>query len=865
MKNFKVALLFLLALSSTQLYAIQRVAYSRKTATITASKWEVVDIVFKAEAKGLRNPFATDLSARFTREGSSMSVPAFYDGEGCYVVRFVAPETGGWSFVTESELPKLSGLKGSVQVSPNPGHKGAIVLDKANPRRLFYADGSTYFQNAAEVDWLFALDYDNPAATPKLDTLLGIYKENGINQLIFNAFAYDSPWVKDPALKPGYDYGGRAIFPFLGTNAEPDYSSLNLAFFRHLDRVMAATDREGIVAHMMIYVWNKRVNWPEAGSEGDKLFYDYIVKRYQGFPNLIWDISKEALAHGKGGQAGIDFITSKIARLKELDAYGRLVTVHDFAYCSRNPDKVDIISVQNWNTDLYSRMKAIVARFPDRVVFNIENGSYEDGPYEVVNCDYSDPVVVLERAYAAVFAGVYPSYYWQGTAWNVIVHNPYALPKEQQPAFRYYKHMTGFFARHDYNQLATFERELSSGLCLATEAKDKFVFLIPKENNLITVKFNELLKGSQVDIVWFNPFTGEYKPAKRIDFRRNTKLEPPWKRQMSIAVMTEVKAPARVEVPKGVFPKERWEHRTPQQMGVDNAKLDTIVSLLGSSGCIVKDGYIIREWGRIDTINDWFSSAKPVLSTILFHAIQEGKVAGVDQPIVEAGWEGFSEKDKGITYRHLGAMTSGYARPEAAGKAYSYNDYAIQLYQMTLFDKVYGGDTKGVTEKVFGPLGMEDGLVWTGKHRFKSSVRDFARIVWLWSNYGYWDGGQHIRRALFDEYMTPQVPVDMPHTDIAVPTNDDLGIKSYGGESFRKDAYDGPGSYGFNWWFNGPNPRKPTERILPSVPDNMVMSLGAWGNHSLFFKDNGIMLVSARGDWKQRERIVKLLLEAGGR
>ena len=50
---------------------------------------------------------------------------------------------------------------------------------------------------------------------------------------------------------------------------------------------------------------------------------------------------------------------------------------------------------------------------------------------------------------------------------------------------------------------------------------------------------------------------------------------------------------------------------------------------------------------------------------------------------------GAGEKDRSMTFRHLGAMTSGYARPEPPGAAWSYNDYAIQLYQKTLFDRVF--------------------------------------------------------------------------------------------------------------------------------------------------------------------------------
>jgi hypothetical protein len=38
----------------------------------------------------------------------------------------------------------------------------------------------------------------------------------------------------------------------------------------------------------MIYVWNKLVNWPEMHTQGDDLYFDYIIHRYQAFSNVIF-------------------------------------------------------------------------------------------------------------------------------------------------------------------------------------------------------------------------------------------------------------------------------------------------------------------------------------------------------------------------------------------------------------------------------------------------------------------------------------------------------------------------------------------------------------------------------------------------
>ena len=76
------------------------------------------------------------------------------------------------------------------------------------------------------------------------------------------------------------------------------------------------------------------------------------------------------------------------------------------------------------------------------------------------------------------------------------------------------------------------------------------------------------------------------------------------------------------------FPGTRWETRDPAPLGLKLAWLDRLADTLGGRGCVIKDGYIVKAWGSQSEIGDWLSSAKPVLSTLLFFAIQEGKVWG---------------------------------------------------------------------------------------------------------------------------------------------------------------------------------------------------------------------------------------------
>ncbi len=320
------------------------------------------------------------------------------------------------------------------------------------------------------------------------------------------------------------------------------------------------------------------------------------------------------------------------------------------------------------------------------------------------------------------------------------------------------------------------------------------------------------------------------------------------------------------------FPGVEWEQREPGALGLDGAELDEVAARLGGRGCVIKDGYIVKSWGDLAQSGDWLSSAKPVLSTILFFAIEEDLVKSVDQPIAEFGWD-FRPKDKGITFRHLGAMSSGYARPEGPGEAWAYNDFAIQLYQRTLFDKVFKGDAKEIAEapERLGALGLQDGLRFNGKRRIYASVRDFARIVWFWLNRGNWNGRQVLPSRYFNEYMRPQTPKDLPQTAKA-ETDDYLGIGSYGGGSDHFSVA-GPGIYGFNWWFNDTGRLHPHALTWPDAPPDTIMSLGAGGNSSAFIPSLNVALVCAQGDWgnvrggerdAEMNRVLGLLAEACG-
>lgn len=490
---------------------------------IKTTKWETVDLSFKA--KGTINQlFQVEISCEFTGpDGSKINVPGFYNGNNEWIVRFNPGKEGVWKALSNSAVKSLSNKKYTIEVgTAKKGNHGGIVINDKNPQKLSYKDGTPYNLVANEVDWLFALDYGNPDL-PRTKKMVGDLATNGFNQIILNVYAYDLTWEQSEDIDPKWDFGSKKeIFPFLGDNENPDYSALNVEFFKHYDRIIDLLEENGMVAHIMIYVWNKLVSWPEANSEADNMYYDYIVKRYQAKSNVIWDISKEALRYGYDDP---NYITERIDRLKEIDVYNRLVTVHDFEYCEANPNKVDIISAQLWYTDIYTHMLQIKKDYPNKPIMNLENGGYEKCQYDIfLDSNIDHPRSCVERNYKCAFAGTYTSYYWQGSAWNIVIYDPSDEGITMKPKYEYYGYMRAFLDKVNFEKLVPNNRHCSSGYCLANDEDGEYVYYMPKDNSAMAVK--GMPKAEKLQIQWFNPLTGEYKEPYEVDFKSWLVLNP---------------------------------------------------------------------------------------------------------------------------------------------------------------------------------------------------------------------------------------------------------------------------------------------------------------------------------------------------
>jgi CubicO group peptidase (beta-lactamase class C family) len=291
--------------------------------------------------------------------------------------------------------------------------------------------------------------------------------------------------------------------------------------------------------------------------------------------------------------------------------------------------------------------------------------------------------------------------------------------------------------------------------------------------------------------------------------------------------------------PAPVYPGAAWETRSPEEAGLSRARLDALRDLVRGRGCVVRHGYLVYSWGDVSRSDDVASAVKPVISTLLLLAVQEGKLPSVDGPVADfdprlRGLNG--GKDGAITWRHLASQTSGYGLAESPGRAYSYNDYALALYYDVLTRKVFRDDGTHVLK-----TRLADALQFQDRSTFEAfdpddrpgrpalSVRDFARFGLLYLRGGRWQDRQVLRPELVELALSSPVPADLP---VAGAGDADMlpGQRTLGGG--KRITRVGPGYYSFNWWLNRTD--REGRRLFVDAPADTYVASGHGGKRMLW-------------------------------
>lgn len=123
------------------------------------------------------------------------------------------------------------------------------------------------------------------------------------------------------------------------------------------------------MAHIMVMAENKFVNWPAEGSPADDLYWTTIINRYQGYTNVVWDVSKEAQ------RLNASYWATRFALIEAKDTHHRLRTVHtgeqDTQFVDMEQKDCQFISHQQ-HSDYHNHILRVRQQFPTKPVMNVE-------------------------------------------------------------------------------------------------------------------------------------------------------------------------------------------------------------------------------------------------------------------------------------------------------------------------------------------------------------------------------------------------------------------------------------------------------------------------------------------------------------
>lgn len=238
-------------------------------------RWGVHELVF--DGPSAANPFDdVKLSATFESGGKAIAVPGFYDGEGVYRIRFSPPETGKWSWRSNSSAKAMDGQTGSFDcIAPAKDNHGPVRVTR-DGYHFAYADG-TPFRQIGTTCYAWALQSDAKCAET-IATLKGA-PFNKMRMLV-------TPNVESVATNP-----------FVRTGDGPrdwDPARFDPAYFRRYEDRIIRLGELGIEADVILYhPYDEKRGYNDMSRADDERYVRYCAARWGAYRHVWWSMGNE--------------------------------------------------------------------------------------------------------------------------------------------------------------------------------------------------------------------------------------------------------------------------------------------------------------------------------------------------------------------------------------------------------------------------------------------------------------------------------------------------------------------------------------------------------------------------------------------
>jgi len=275
----------------------------------------------------------------------------------------------------------------------------------------------------------------------------------------------------------------------------------------------------------------------------------------------------------------------------------------------------------------------------------------------------------------------------------------------------------------------------------------------------------------------------------------------------------------------------------------------------GPAGMILKNGYVVAQWGDTKRVDMTFSVTKSFLSTMAGLAEDQGLIEDTRNLVGDYVWDGTFDgaHNSKITWEHLLQQNSAWSgelwggkdwadrppskgniddwkmeMPKEPGTVMEYNDVRVNVLAYSLTQVWRKPMPLVLKENIMDNIGASTTWRWYGYDnawteidglQMKSvtggghsgagmfiNTQDMARFGLLFLNNGRWENKQLISEEWIKKATTPSIPNS---------------------------------NYGYMWWLN-----KKGERHWEGLSENIYYAAGFGGNFIVIDKENDLVVVT---------------------
>lgn len=292
------------------------------------------------------------------------------------------------------------------------------------------------------------------------------------------------------------------------------------------------------------------------------------------------------------------------------------------------------------------------------------------------------------------------------------------------------------------------------------------------------------------------------------------------------------------------------------------------------NGLIIKNGYIVAQWGDVNRVDMTFSVAKSFLSSVAGLAVDSRFIKSVDDSLHSYVWDGAfdSPHNRKITWRHLLTQSSDWYgcqfdlcdwadRPPREGTVddwrarkllepgsnYEYNDVRVNLLAYSLLQVFRQPLPQVFKERVMDPIGASATWRWYG---YDNSFVNVDGVMMQSIS-----GGGHFGGGLFINTLD-QARFGLLFLRKGKWKNQQLISENWVKASRQPSVANK--SYGMLWWTN-------EENELKGLSKDIYYANGFGGNYIVIDNEHDLVIVARWLDGSKLSDFVNLVVKAASK